>query len=396
MRSVHFGAGNIGRGFIGQLLHEAGYDITFVDIQADLVDALKRDGRYEVILADVPEERVIVDRVTALHSVNEAEEVTRRLVEADLVTTAVGPSVLPILAPAIAKGLVERARRGGSPINVIACENMIGGSQALRSSVMEHVPDEHAEAVAEVAGFPNAAVDRIVPEQTTEGVDVLVEPFFEWIVDASQIKGDRPDVPGITYVEDLGPYIERKLLTVNTGHSAAAYLGYARGKPTIHAALEDGRVYEVASSTLEETGLLLVWEHGFDPEKHREYRQKVLARFRNPRISDDVTRVARAPIRKLGRNERFVSPALRLLEMGHMPVHLATVMAAVLRYDHPKDEEARELQETIRAEGERSALARYAEIGEDHPLVDLVVELADQSRSQTLRTPEGSEPGGEP
>jgi mannitol-1-phosphate 5-dehydrogenase len=201
-------------------------------------------------------------------------------------------------------------------------------------------------------------------------------------------------VPGITYVEDLGPYIERKLLTVNTGHSAAAYLGYARGKETIDAALEDDRVYQVASKTLEETGLLLVREHGFDPEKHREYIEKVLARFTNPRISDDVTRVARAPIRKLGRNERFVSPALRLFEMGHAPVHLATVIGAVLRYDHPKDEEARELQETIRAEGERSALARYAGIEADHPLVDLVVELDGEGPPQTLRTPAQSEPGG--
>src|SRR5918997_6104976 len=266
MQSLHFGAGNIGRGFIGQLLHEAGYDIAFVDIQEDLVDALKTRGRYEVMLADESEERIVVEGVTALHSVDEAEEVKGRLAEADLVTTAVGPSVLPILAPAIAKGLVERAHRGGAPLNVIACENMIGGSQALRSSVMEHVPDE--QAVEGVAGFPNAAVDRIVPEQATEGVDVLVEPFFEWIVDASQIKGNRPDVPGITYVEDLGPYIERKLLTVNTGHSAAAYLGYARGKQTIDAALEDPRVYRVASKTLEETGLLLVREHRFDPEKH--------------------------------------------------------------------------------------------------------------------------------
>ena len=390
MQSVHFGAGNIGRGFIGQLLHEAGYDIAFVDIQADLVDALRTQGRYEVILADESEERIAVDRVTALHSVDEAEEVTQRLAEADLITTAVGPSVLPILAPAIAKGLAERARRRGAPVNVIACENMIGGSQALRGSVMEHVPDEGA--IEEVAGFPNAAVDRIVPEQATEGIDVLVEPFFEWIVDASQIRGELPDVPGITYVEDLGPYIERKLLTVNTGHSAAAYLGYARGKETIDAALEDDRVYEVASKTLEETGLLLVREHRFDPEKHREYIQKVLARFRNPRISDDVTRVARAPIRKLGRNERFVSPALRLFEMGHAPVHLATVIGAVLHYDHPKDEEARELQETIRAESDRAALARYAGIEEDHPLVDLV-ERADERTTQTSMTPERSEPG---
>ena len=78
MKSVHFGAGNIGRGFIGQLLHESGYDITFVDIQDDLVDALKKDGRYDVILADEREERIPVDRVTALHSINEADEVTER------------------------------------------------------------------------------------------------------------------------------------------------------------------------------------------------------------------------------------------------------------------------------------------------------------------------------
>jgi mannitol-1-phosphate 5-dehydrogenase len=210
-------------------------------------------------------------------------------------------------------------------------------------------------------------------------VDVLVEPFYEWVVDASQIKGKRPDISGITYVEDPLPYIERKLLTVNTGHSAIAYLGYVRGKPTIHAALEDDEVRETASKTLEESSLLLIKVYGFEPEELREYRRKVLARFSNPHISDDVTRVARSPIRKLGRNERFVSPALRLLDMGHMPVHLATVIGAVLRYDHPEDEEAQELQEAISVAGERSALALYAGIREDHPLVDLVVERLDRA-----------------
>jgi mannitol-1-phosphate 5-dehydrogenase len=211
-------------------------------------------------------------------------------------------------------------------------------------------------------------------------VDVLVEPFYEWIVDASQIKGVRPDISGITYVEDPLPYIERKLLTVNTGHSAIAYLGYARGRATIPTALEDDAVRDAASRALDETGLLLAYERGFDPEKLREYRQKVLARFGNLRISDEVTRVARAPIRKLGRDERFVSPALRLLEMGHAPTHLAAVIKAVLSFDYPQDEEAVELQEAIHAEGERAALARYAGIAEDHPLVDLVVAHSDRIR----------------
>jgi mannitol-1-phosphate 5-dehydrogenase len=167
MRAVHFGAGNIGRGFIGQLLHESGYDITFVDVRDDVVDTLKTEGRYEVILADEDEEHIPVDRVTALHSGRDADEVTEQLAEADLVTTAVGPSVLPVIAPAIAKGLLERARRGAVPVNVIACENMVGASQALKGFVMEHVPEEKVQALEELAGFPNAAVDRIVPEYQT-------------------------------------------------------------------------------------------------------------------------------------------------------------------------------------------------------------------------------------
>ena len=164
MLAVHFGAGNIGRGFIGQLLHESGYDIVFVDVRDDVVAALKTEGRYEVILADENESHIPVDRVTALHSARDAEEVTERLAEADLVTTAVGPSILPVIAPAIAQGLLERVRVGGAPVNVIACENMVGASQALRGYVMEHVPEESAEAVEEISDFPNAAVDRIVPE----------------------------------------------------------------------------------------------------------------------------------------------------------------------------------------------------------------------------------------
>ncbi len=377
MRSVHFGAGNIGRGFIGQLLNQAGYETTFVDIQEKIVAALKKEQRYDVILADESQEHILVDRVTALHSQDDADAVVEQLASADLITIAVGPNVLPVISKILADGLAARAQAGAAPVNVIACENMVGGSEALHDYVTQHIDSENADAVEEVAGFPNAAVDRIVPEQSAESLDVTVEPFYEWVVDASQVKGERPDISGITYVDDLAPYIERKLLTVNTGHSTIAYLGYLRGRKTISAALEDEVVLEETSGVLEETGRLLVEEHGFDPEGHRKYVEKVLSRFRNPHISDEVTRVARTPIRKLGRNERFVSPALRLLDRGYTPVHLATAIGAILRYDNPKDEQALELQETIRTEGERAALVRYAGLEEGHSLISLVGERLD-------------------
>ena len=374
MKCVHFGAGNIGRGFIGQVLNEAGYETTFVDIQEKVVEALKKEQQYDVILADKSEEHFLVDKVTALNSEDDAEQIVEQLANADLITTAVGPNVLPIISEILAEGLAARAHAGAAPVNVIACENMVGGSEALHGYVMEHVASEDADAVEEIAGFPNAAVDRIVPEQSTEGLDVTVEPFYEWVVDESQITGEKPDVDGITFVEDLSPYIERKLFTVNTGHAAAAYLGYAHGLPTIAEAIEDDSVREKVSGALDETGRLLVEKHGFDEEEHSRYKEKILSRFRNPYISDEVTRVARTPIRKLGHEERLVSPALQLIEQGHEPVHLAEVIGAVLRYDDTGDEEAVKLQEMIHDRGERSALSQCAGVAEDHPLVELVLE----------------------
>ena len=46
--AVHFGAGNIGRGFVGLLLHRAGYQLVFTDVIDPLIDALNTTPNYLV------------------------------------------------------------------------------------------------------------------------------------------------------------------------------------------------------------------------------------------------------------------------------------------------------------------------------------------------------------
>jgi mannitol-1-phosphate 5-dehydrogenase len=377
MLAIHFGAGNIGRGFIGLLLHQAGYEVCFVDVNQELVEEINRRKEYQVRLADESQKTSTVTNVRALNGQDDPA-VAEAIASADLVTTAVGPSILKYIAPAIAKGIEKRIENGTKPLNVIACENMVGGSTQLKSYVYQNLDEATQKKALEKIGFPDAAVDRIVPIQKNEDkLLVKVEPFYEWVVNESQIIGETPKIEGITYVQDLTPYIERKLFTVNTGHAVTAYLGYQLGLETVDQAMKNAHVVEKVKSVLSETGRLLASKHLFDQAKHEEYIEKIMKRFQNPHISDELTRVGRSPIRKLSPQDRLVSPAVQALDYDFMPEHLATGIAAALLFDYPEDPEAVEIQNSLREIGLEKTIEKYTQIPSDHPLFKLVLEQVD-------------------
>lgn len=369
MKAVHFGAGNIGRGFIGLLLSQAGYEVTFVDVNEAFVSQLKERGEYPVTLASDGQETVIVKNVTALSSVTHGEEVAAAIAEADLVTTAVGVSILKHIAGVLADGISRRVAVSSAPLHVIACENAIGGSAQLKELVYAKL-DEAARAKADASvAFPNAAVDRIVPLQQHEDIlNVVVEPFYEWVVDSSQMIPGYTPVEGVHYVDNLEPYIERKLFTVNTGHCSAAYLGFLRGYETIQQAMADEVLTAQVREVLEETGAVLIQKHGFDQAEHSKYIDKILERFRNPALTDEVSRVGRSPLRKLSPNDRLVSPALQAYDRGLSYAALTRSMAGALLFNVSDDPEAVELQAAIAELGAEAALAKYTGIAADHPV----------------------------
>ena len=372
-KAVHFGAGNIGRGFIGLLLSKAGYHVTFVDVAASLVDDINELGKYYVQIVGDDPKRILVENVSAINSDKDLDALLDAITDADIVTTAIGPNILKFIAPNIAKGLVKRIATNDTPLNIIACENMVGGSTALKNFVYAALPEDAKAKVDKLIGFPDAAVDRIVPlQKNEEKLLVQVEPYAEWDVDSNGIKGEAPVIEGMTLVDNLSAYIERKLFTVNTGHASIAYLSYQKGIKDISSAMKNADVVEMARRVWKETGTLLIDKYGFDPDKHWQYVETTESRFANPFLSDEVTRVARGPVRKLSPKDRLVSPASQLLERGKTPEALATVIAAALKFDFNGDKEAVEVQEYIKANGMDAAISHFTGAEAGSKLFELI------------------------
>lgn len=362
MRAIHFGAGNIGRGFIGKILADAGWAVTFADVNETLVGQIAKDGRYPVDIVGSGSRREEVTNVTAVSSVG--DEIVARIASADLVTTAVGPAVLPKIAPTIARGLEARVAAGKhAPLNIIACENTIRGTTQLKDAVFGHLPAAIAAVVEIEVGFADSAVDRIVPPAPPvegEPLAVTVEEFSEWIVDRGQLKGWTHDIPGMELTDNLMAFVERKLFTLNTGHAITAYLGFERGLPTIRDAIETESIRAVVKAAMEESGAVLIRRYGFDPAKHAAYIEKILGRFANPFIRDDVARVGREPLRKLGKGDRLIRPLLGTLEYGLPHANLVKGIAAALHYRNDGDPQAIEMQATITEVGVAAAVDRFS------------------------------------
>lgn len=373
MKAVHFGAGNIGRGFIGEILFNNGFSIDFVDINTTIIDDLKARNAYEIELASEGKERIAVSNVNGLNNQTEPEAVIEAIAAADVVTTAIGPNILPFIAELIAKGIQKRRETNvEQPLDVIACENMIGGSQFLLSKVQEFLTEEDTTYVDKYVGFPNAAVDRIVPIQHHDDpLFVSVEPFSEWLVDETQCKNTELRLEGVGYVADLEPYIERKLFSVNTGHATTAYTGSFYGYQTIGEAIQDERVLNQLKEVLQETGALLIAKWDFDAEAHDKYIHKIIDRFANPHISDDISRVARTPMRKLGFDERFIRPIREAKERNLSYKHLLEVVAMILKYNDPEDSESVELQKRLAEESLETVVKSVTSLEDEEILTEI-------------------------
>jgi mannitol-1-phosphate 5-dehydrogenase len=387
-KAVHFGAGNIGRGFVACFLHNSGYEVIFAEVNDTTVQKLNAQKSYKVIEvgADGTSESTITNYRAINSRLNEAELV-REIATADLVTCSVGPHILKFLAPVIAKGIDARST-DLTPVAVIACENAIGATDTLAEFIKapENTNPDRLADYDKRARFANSAIDRIVPAQDPDaGLDVRLEKFYEWVVERTPFADHEPPaVEGIHWVDNLQPFIERKLYTVNTGHATAAYHGYIRRKSTVYDALQDREIQEEVKKALANTASLITQKHGIPQAEQQAYVDKIVRRISNPHLEDAVERVGRAPLRKLSRKERFIGPAAELAEHGKDCGALLDAAEMAFRFQNVEgDDESFKLAEIMEQNGPEEVVKQVCGLEPKEKLFPAVVDVVKRVQADT-------------
>jgi len=333
---VQFGAGNIGRSFIGQLFSRAGFEVVFIDIDEALVNRLNAAGGYSVVVKEpAGDAQIYVDHVRAVNG-RDAEAAAQAVKEAAYIATSVGSGALPHIFPVIADGLMRR----DSPVDIIIAENIRHGASFFRTGLAPHLPSSYS--LDAQAGLVETSIGKMVPIMSEEDISsdplqVFAEAYNTLIVDRNGFIGSIPPLPGIQAVSPIDAYVDRKLFVHNLGHASAAYLGHAAHPDAayIWEVLEDSDLRDTVRKVMQEGGqaVLKTYTEIFTRKDMQDHIDDLVSRFRNPALNDTVFRVGRDLQRKLSKDDRIVGAMLLAAKHGLSFTHIAEVYAAALHFD---------------------------------------------------------------
>lgn len=202
-------------------------------------------------------------------------------------------------------GLMARRDADAGPITFCPCDNVPDNGAMVAGVVRDLaalVDDSLAGWVEANVGFATTMVDRITPSLSEEasaalaedeGIDdpaaVATEPFAEWVI-AGDFPGGRPqwETGGVTFVDDITPHELRKLWLLNGSHSLMAYAATIVGRPTVYEAISD----PVVAGWVNEWWDVAAKHLPLPADEVADYRDALLERFGNPRMRDQLARIA--------------------------------------------------------------------------------------------------------
>ena len=380
-QAVHFGAGNIGRGFIGDLLHNSNYHITFIDIDEKMVDLLNKNHQYDLYLIDHNYDKKVIDNVSAI-SMKDTDKIIEAILNADLITTSVWANNLPKIAPIVAKGLLARLNCNKPKINVIACENAMFATQILRKAMIDCDVDITEDELDKIATYPSTAVDRVVIGDNKDNIPVVnIADYNELAIEENNLVNPK-ELPIINakYTDNLQKYLQRKLYIVNCGHAFAGYIGYINGYTSARDVFLNPEFEKQIKEVMSESARFIESEYDFTHEEMLEYVDFAVKRYQAKGVDYAVSMVTRSPIRKLGNTDRLVGPCIECEKRNYPNEMLLKGIAMIFLLDND-DSEAIILQKYIAQNGIENAIEHYTSIAKDSKMHTMILKYYNEQKA---------------
>lgn len=320
---VIFGAGKIGRSFIGQLFGSGGYNVVFVDIDPVIVDRLNSQGSYRVIIKGEKDEEIIVRNVQAISGVN-IKEVTEAVSTAGILAVSVGKNALEKVIPVIAAGLKLRfIRNFNCPLDIIIAENMRAAGDFIKELLIKNLPLDYP--VEKLVGLVETSIGKMVPIMTLAELEkdplmVFAEPYNTLILDGNGFKSSIPDIKGLAPKSNIKAWVDRKAFIHNLGHATAAYYGFYKHPDALYMyeVLDDTEVFRFTREVMLQSADILkaAYPMDFTSAELEDHIDDLMFRFRNKALKDTIFRVGQDLVRKLGINDRFMGSINLAIQYG--------------------------------------------------------------------------------
>lgn len=373
-----FGAGSVGRGFLGDLCTASGFLCWFVDTDYDLVSQLENARQYalKIVCGEISER--VISPVRAIHAAD-TESIASIIETVDLIFTAAGGSALQHLAVPLASGLTRRMQANKSPINILVCENLPHAERVLKNHTEQLISEEYADSFSANTGFVRTVIGRMTPvvpnaQNNSDRLTIFTEDYAILPVDAETLVAPLPHITGIQPEQNFDSIIAQKLYLHNCAHAMLAYMGSLVQIDTIAEVVQISAIREIVVQAMTDVIAALSVEYLLKHEMLINYRDSLMTRFACSALGDTCKRVGRDPIRKLQPNDRLVGAARLVEKHGISCKALSFGIAAALQYLDPGDESSIELQKRIKDEGILDMLWDICGISSKEPLGLLVLE----------------------
>jgi mannitol-1-phosphate 5-dehydrogenase len=354
MRVVIVGCGRVGCGYLTPLFRSGGWRVTLAARTEEAAERIRQSGGFRV---RVTRERGVLALGHCDAVAVGSPQFSEAVADADLVCVSVGVANVGSLAKPLARALA--ARRAARALDVWVVENGDCAAELERGVRMAGLaarlalpPLGFTGAVATVAVAHGSWREEACPEFVGDDARRLR-------VDETRVLTGIPALAGVRGTTQYLARLREKLYVFNAGHATCAYLGWLRGHVTIAEAAADPLLRPIlAGCLLESRRALLLAYPSLGSDLHGPIAE-ALERFGNRELADPIARVAREPIRKLGREDRLIGPATMIrTASGRVSAYFALAVAGALLYRCADDEQSIALGARLAREGVMAVIER--------------------------------------